>query len=46
MKISKVSGIIHDAYGYLNIENKMNIDFYDFLEERYDGISFFDREVF
>ena len=24
----------------------MNIDFYDFWEERYDGISFFDREVF
>lgn len=39
-------GDTHDAYEYLNIENKMNIDFYDFWEERYDGISFFDREVF
>lgn len=34
------------SYSFYDIENKMNIDFYDFWEERFDGLSFFDRSVF
>ena len=37
---------VHVEYEYSNIENRMNIDIYDFWEERYGGISFFDRGVF
>lgn len=37
---------VHVEYEYSNIENRMNIDIYDLWEERYDGISFFDRGVF
>ena len=34
------------SYSFYDIENNMNIDIYDFWEERFDGLFFFDRSVF
>ncbi len=34
------------SYSFYDIENNMNIDIYDFWEERFDGLSFFDRSIF
>ena len=34
------------SYTFYDIENKMNIDFYDIWEDRFDGLFCFDRSVF
>ena len=34
------------SYTYYDIENKMNIDFYELWENRFDELYFFDRSVF
>ena len=34
------------SYSFYDIENKMNIDFYDIWEDRFEGLFCFDRSVF